>query len=101
MSIKDFIIETEDKYNASLRVMSASEVLLQRTTGIDWEKEFRRQGYVSVKKHRGKVSDEIIDWCKNTFGEDHYVVFYRSSGALFTFWFDKPQNATLFRIKWS
>lgn len=101
MSIKDFINETEDNYNASLRVMTASEVLLQRTTGIDWEKEFRRQGYASVKKHREKVSDEIIEWCKNTFGEDHYIVFYRSSGSSFTFWFDTPQHATMFRIKWS
>lgn len=101
MNIKDFINETVDNYNANLRAMPASEVLLRRTTGIDWEKEFRQQGYISIKKHRQKTSDEIIEWCKNTFGEDHYVVFYRSSGAAFTFWFDNPQNATLFRIKWS
>lgn len=100
MNIKEFIKFTSDKHNNMLRSLPASEVLLRRTTGIDWEYEFRQQGYVSIKKPRRTTPDEVFDWCKSTFGEDHYVVFYRSTGAAYTFWFDNSHNATMFLLKW-
>lgn len=103
MNIRDFIEITEDNYKRMLRAMPASEVLLHRTTGIDWETEFQNQGYIpiSIKKSRRIVSDEVLDWCTNTFGKEHYVAFYRSTRATYTFWFDRSQDATLFLLKWS
>lgn len=101
MNIREFIESKTVEHNNMLRSMPASEVLLRRTTGIDWETEFQKQGYVSIKKLKRSTPDEIFDWCATMFGKDHYITFYRSSGSSYTFWFDSPQNATMFRIRWS
>lgn len=101
MNIREFIELTNKRHNDMLRSMPASEVLLRRTTGIDWETEFRQQGFIPIKYPQRTISNDIFVWCKNTFGDHNYVAFYRSTSATYTFWFDNPHNATLFRIRWS
>ena len=100
MNIRNFIKSTVAEYDAKLRSMPASEVLLLRTTGIEWPKEFKRQGYIPVVIHNDAVDTNTFRWCSDTFGEDNFIAFYASTKRIYTFWFDKPQNATLFLLKW-
>lgn len=100
MTIKEFIKQTVSDYDNTLRSMPASEVLLQRTTGIDWVKVFTRQRFIPITMPNHSVSNDMFEWCSDTFGEDNFIAFYTSTKRTYTFWFDKPQNATLFILKW-
>lgn len=101
MNIREFIKLTVEDHNKRLSAMPASQVLLQKVNGIEWPEEFERQGFTPIIVPSRINDNDICEWCKNTFGEDHYVAFYTSTKRTYTFWFDRPQNATLFRIKWS
>jgi len=60
-----------------------------------WHQRFRAGGYYSAEADLNHPWQDIHEWCRAQFGEDHYTW----TGS--TFWFETEQAAVLFSLRWS
>lgn len=62
----------------------------------------RRQGWTVAKANRGQTKDgNTIPWIGlNIWCESHCSGYWLSSHVLSEFAFEKPADATLFKLKW-
>ena len=67
------------------------------TTDYDWRALFVKKGYHSVllafESHQ--MWPDVHAWCKQHIGEQHY------SWTGSRFWFENPQDAAWFALRWA
>ena len=68
-----------------------------RTDMLDWQKQFRKNGYFEVCGVAQPFSNQYIigQWCVDKFGSEHY------SWDGTSWWFDSEENAVLFALRWA
>lgn len=61
---------------------------------VDWDKLLYNAGYHPVGLSHFKNWKEVMAWCNETIGEDHYT------WTGHTMWFEDREIAVLFKLRW-
>lgn len=60
----------------------------------NWMSRFTYAGYYRAKLTSLKEWEAVHDWCRETYGEEHYC------WTGITFWFESAEDALLFSLTW-
>ena len=61
---------------------------------VDWDKLLDDAGYYSVHISSYKHWREVMTWCNEVIGEDHYT------WTGYTLWFERERDAVIFALRW-
>lgn len=61
---------------------------------VEWDKILREGGYYMVPVTSYNHWQQVIAWCNEMFGEDHYT------WTGYSMWFETSEAATLFALRW-
>lgn len=61
---------------------------------VDWDKFLEAGGYYSVHLSKYTHWKDIMQWCNQMVGEDHYT------WTGYTMWFEREEDAVMFALRW-
>ena len=61
---------------------------------VDWDKFLEAGGYYSVHLSKYTHWSDIMQWCNQVIGADHYT------WTGYTMWFEREEDAVMFALRW-